>query len=86
MSRVVLDSAACERLLAAGGQLELKNGKGEVVARFKRVGIPPAPRRGYVIEGDWPTDEEIDRRLPEGPWVSAAEVEARLRKLREEHG
>jgi hypothetical protein len=51
---------------------------GEVAPRHKYTQIGP-----YVVEGEWPSDEEIDRRLREGRRFSAAQVEERLRKLKE---
>jgi hypothetical protein len=40
----------------------------------------------HLVEGDWPPDDELDRRRREGKWYSAAEVEERLRKLKEALG
>jgi hypothetical protein len=37
----------------------------------------------YVIEGEWPSEEEIERRLREDRRFTAAQVEDRLRKLKE---
>ena len=81
MSTIVIDAAMRERFLAAGGVVEVRDESGELVGKFYRSG-PPAPPAGYVIEGEWPSDEEIDRRLQTGPWHSAAEVEAFIAKLK----
>ncbi|MBY0513721.1 MAG: hypothetical protein K2P78_07390 [Gemmataceae bacterium] len=79
MNTVVIDGPTRDKLLAAGGKVELRDEAGEVIGRFvkyTRIGK-------YVVEGDWPSDEEIDRRLREGRTFTAAEVEDRLRKLKE---
>jgi hypothetical protein len=79
MSRVVIDGPTRDKLLAAGGPVELTDEGGNLIGRFvkyTRIG-------GHVVEGDWPSDEELDRRTREGKWVPAAEVEARLRNLRD---
>jgi len=47
--------------------------------RFTRMGK-------YLVEGEWPSDEEIDRRMRESKRVTAAQVEERLRKLKEALG
>jgi hypothetical protein len=81
MSTIVIDAAMRERFLAAGGVVEVRDESGEVLGRFIRTGSP-VPPPGYVIEGEWPSDEEIDRRLKTGAWHSAAEVEAFLAGLK----
>ena len=81
MSTIVIDAAMRERLLTAGGVVNVCDESGAVLGRFIRSGSP-VPPPGFVIEGDWPSDEEIDRRLQTGPWHSAAEVEAFLAGLK----
>lgn len=79
MSAVTIDAQTREKLLAAGGNVELRDDSGELIGRFvkyTRVGK-------YIIEGEMPSDEELDRRSNEGRTFTAAEVEERLRKLRE---
>ncbi len=82
MSTVVIDAATREKLLAAHGTVEVHDEAGNPIGRFvkyTRIG-------SYVVEGEWPSNEEIERRLREGRTVSAAEVEERLRKLKEALG
>ena len=82
MSTIVIDAAMRERFLAAGGVAEVRDESGELVGKFYRSG-PPAPPAGYVIEGEWPSDEEIDRRLREERSYTPEEVMERLRGLRD---
>ena len=82
MNAVVVDGATRERLLSGGEQVEVRDESGEVIGKFVRF-----TRMGqYLVEGEWPSDEELDRRMQEGKWYSAAEVEERLRKLKEALG
>ena len=88
MTSVVIDAATREKLLTAGGDVvEVRDEAGQVIGRFTRSG-PPTPPAGYTIEGEWPSDEELDRRLREGSWHTAAEVEAFLAGLKRagQHG
>ena len=82
MSTIVIDAATRDKLLAAGGVVEFRDEAGNLVGRFARTDGPPDAPPGYEIVGDWPSDEEIDRRLRESKRYSAAEVEERLRRLR----
>lgn len=79
MSAVTIDAQMREKLLAAGGNVELRDDTGELIGRFvkyTRIGK-------YVIEGELPSDEELDRLANEGGSVTAAQVEERLRRLKE---
>ncbi len=79
MNAVVIDGPTRDKLLAAGSEVELRDESGEVIGKFVKL-----TRIGkYVIEGEWPSDEELDRRMREGRTFTAAEVEERLRKLKE---
>lgn len=79
MNAVVIDTATRDKLLAAGGEVEVRDESGAVIGKFVKV-----TRMGkYLIEGEWPSDEELDRRSREGRTFTAAEVEERLRKLKE---
>lgn len=82
MSTVVIDAALREKLLAAGSVVEFRDESGVLIGRFARTDGPPTPPPGYVIEGDWPSDEEIERRLRESKRYTAEEVMERLRQLR----
>lgn len=82
MNSVVVDAALREKLLSNGGQVEIQDEAGEPIGKFvkyTRIG-------NYVIEGEWPSDEEIDRRIREGKRFSVAQVEEKLRKLKEALG
>jgi hypothetical protein len=79
MSTVTIDAATREKLLAARGSVELQDDSGEPIGRFvkyTRVGK-------YIIEGEMPTDEELDRVLKDEKFVTAAAVEERLQRLKE---
>jgi hypothetical protein len=79
MSTVVIDGPTRDKLLAAGGVVEVRDEAGNPIGKFvKYTRVGP-----YLVEGDWPSDEEIERRLRESKRYTAAEVEERLRKLKE---
>jgi hypothetical protein len=80
MSVTIHDAAAVAALAATvGSEVEVRGPDGQLLGRFT-----PAPRPGMMFPEFGVTDEEMDRRLndPDG-WVSAEEVNARLRELRE---
>jgi hypothetical protein len=84
MSTVVIDAVTRDRILAAAagnGVVELRDETGTLVAKVVRPLGPPTPPPGYVIEGEWPSDEELDRRMREDKRYSTAEVVAHLRRL-----
>lgn len=67
---------------AAGGAVKLVDEAGNLVAE-----VVVCYRSGkYVMEGDWPSDEEIERRLREDRRYTVEEVRERIRKLRKAHG
>lgn len=77
MTTVVIDGPTRDKLIAAGGVVEVRDEAGTLLGRFvKLTQVGP-----HVIEGEWPSDEELDRRMREGRRFTAAEVEQRLRKL-----
>jgi len=79
MSVTIHDAAAVAVLASTTGvDVEVRGPDGQLLGRFT-----PAPRPGMMFPEFGVTDEEMDRRLndPEG-WVSAEEVNARLRELR----
>jgi hypothetical protein len=82
VSAVILDAATSAKLLAAGAVVEFRDEAGELIGRFTRTDGSPTPPPGYEIVGEWPSDEEIDRREREGKFYSAAEVEAFLAGMR----
>ena len=78
-STVVVDGPTRDKLLAGGGVVEIRDEAGEVLGRFTkftRVGE-------HLVEGEWPSDEELDRHTREGKRYTAAQVEERLRKIQE---
>ena len=82
MKAVVVDAPTRDRLLGAGDEVEVRDETGKLLGRFTRL-----TRVGeHLVEGDWPPDDELDRRMRVGKWYSAAEVEERLRKLKEALG
>lgn len=79
---VVIDAATRDRLLANGnGAVDVTDETGAVIGKFYRTGSPTPPP-GYVIEGEWPSEEEIERRMTEGNWHPAPVVEAFLAGLK----
>lgn len=82
MSTVVIDAALGAKLLAAGSVVEFRDESGKLIGRFARTDGPPTPPPGYEIIGDWPSDEEIERRLREDKRYTTDEVMERLRQLR----
>lgn len=81
MSTIVVDKAMRAKLLAAGDLAEIRDESGQVIGRF----LAAPPPVVYVMEGELPSDEEIDRRLREGRGFSTEEVLERLRSLREQN-
>jgi adenine deaminase len=82
---VVIDAVTRAKLLAAGnGGVEVKDEAGEVIGRFypSAPSGPPTPPPGYAIEGEWLSDEEIDRSLREDRCYSVAEMDAFLEGLK----
>jgi len=78
MSTIVVDAAMRAKLLAAGDLAEIRDESGQVIGRF--LAAPPPVI--YVMEGELPSDEEIDRRLREDRSFTTEEVMERLRSLR----
>ena len=78
---VTIPDAASAAVLAqsVGAEIEVFAPDGRLIGRFT-----PAPRPGMSFPELGITDEELDRRAndPNG-WVTAAEVEARLRQLKD---
>jgi hypothetical protein len=82
---VTIDAATRDKLLANGnGPVEVKDESGAVIGRFYRTASsgPPALPPGYVIEGEWPSDEEIERAIREDRRYSVAEMDAFLEGLK----
>ena len=83
MSTIIVD-AATRDLLLSGGQVELRDESGRLLARSTRAGEgPPVPPPGYEIIGEWPSDEELDRIRREEPSYTVEQVMNRLRRLRD---
>jgi hypothetical protein len=77
MKTIVVDASLRDQLLAAGEVAELKDASGRVLGRF--VAVPPAV---YVVEGELPSEEELDRRTRESRRFTTDQVIERLRTLR----
>lgn len=79
MGVVVVDAATRDKLLAGVEQeVEVRDENGEVVGRFiRRLRL-----EDFEIEGEFASEEEIERRRRESPRYTAAQVEERLRRLR----
>jgi hypothetical protein len=79
MNAVTVDGPTRDKLLSAEGEIEIRDEAGAVIGRFTRL-----TRVGeYLIEGELPSDAELDCRSREGNRYTASEVEERLRKLKE---
>ena len=81
MSVTIRDEAAAAALAqTVGVEVEVYGPDGRLLGRFT-----PAPRPGMMFPEFGVTDEEIERRDndPNARWVTAEEVNARLRALRE---
>ena len=79
MSVTIHDAATAATLAdTTGMDVEIRGPDGLLLGHFT-----PAPRPGRMFPELGITDEEMDRRLndPDG-WVTAEEVNARLRELR----
>lgn len=79
MNAVVVDALTRDRLLGAGEQVEVRDESGALIGKFIKI----TQVGQHLIEGEWPSDEELDRRTREGKRFTAAQVEERLRKLKE---
>lgn len=79
MSVTIHDPASVAALASTTGvEVEVRGPDGQLLGRFT-----PAPRPGMMFPEFGVTDEEMDRRLNDTDgWVSAEEVNARLRELR----
>lgn len=81
MGSIVVDAATRE-LLLSGGKVEVRDESGALVCRVTRAKDAwPAPPPGYVMDGEWPSDEEIERRMREGKRYTIEQVLERLRSL-----
>jgi hypothetical protein len=77
MSVVVIDDATREKLLGGGDEVVVQDSTGAVVGRF----IRQLTAADFEMIGTPFTDEEIARHMKEGRFVTAEEVEERLRRL-----
>src|SRR5689334_9947035 len=98
MSAIVVDAAMRDKLLAAGKVAEIRDESGQVIGQFVvtlpllgevRDGtgrlvtrFPAASPTVRVMEGEFPSDEEIARRLREEKSYTPEQVMERLRSLR----
>lgn len=79
MTQVRVDAAVGAMLTAGEPQVEVVDEAGAPIGRFVRY-----TRHGeYLIEGDLPTDAELDEQVRNAKWHTAEEMNAFVRKLRE---
>jgi hypothetical protein len=99
VSTIVVDDALKAKLLGAGKVVEIHDEAGHVLGQFvttapllgevrdgagKLVVRFPAPEPTVVVmQGEYPSEEELDRRLREDKSYTAEQVMERLRSLRE---
>jgi len=82
MSVSVLDEATSQKLLKAGNEVELRSASGGLLAKYVRIDGPPTLPPGYYLDEEWPSREELQRRVREDRRYSAEEVKAMLKQLR----
>jgi hypothetical protein len=76
MKTIVVNEVIRDQLLAAGKEALIQDPTGRIIGRFL------AETSDAPDDIDWPSDEELDRRLRESPRFSPAQVMERLRSLR----
>ncbi|MBX9581715.1 MAG: hypothetical protein K2X87_15540 [Gemmataceae bacterium] len=83
MSKITIDGPTLEKLRAAAGEtVEMVDEAGNLVGRF----VKHTRVTSEMLGDDWPSDEELDRRLREDRRYTVAEVEERIQQLREKYG
>jgi hypothetical protein len=75
MKTIVVTEALRDQLLAAGNEAIIQDSSGRIIGRFF------AEQSDDAVD-DWPSDEELDRRVRESPRYSTEQVMERLRTLR----
>jgi hypothetical protein len=65
----------------AGPGINFSDSTGKFIGTFYKSGLPYRPE-GYVIEGEWLSDVEIDRQSREGRTYTVAEVDAFTEELK----
>src|SRR5687768_11047508 len=99
MSAIVVDAALKAKLLAAGKVVEIRDESGHVLGQFVTTApllgevrdeagtlvtrFPSPEPTVVVMEGVFPSDEEIERILREDARFTPEQVMERLRSLRE---
>jgi len=68
----------------AGPGIDIWDSTGKLVGEFYKTGLAYRPD-GYILDGEWLSDEEMDRRMNEGRWYSVAEVDAFMEELKRAH-
>jgi hypothetical protein len=76
MNKITVNEALRDQMLAAGKEALIQDPSGRIIGRF--LAEPSTESAPY----DWPSDEELDRRLRESPRFTAEQVMERLRSLR----
>jgi hypothetical protein len=79
MSAIVVDKVTGDKLRTANDVSEIRDESGKLLGRF----VPAPASIIYVVEGEIPSDEELDRQMREGKRHTPEEVLQRLRSLKE---
>jgi hypothetical protein len=77
MQKIVVDAALRDQLVAVRDVAEFQDSSGRVIGRFVAVPLPEE-----YLDEEFPSDEELDRRLRESPRYTTDQVLERLRSLR----
>ena len=77
MSTVIVDAMMQQQLLDAKGEIEFRDQAGNLIVSCRKL----TNVRELVVDGEWPSDEELDRIKREDGEHTVEEVKARLRGL-----
>ena len=77
MSTVIVDARMQQQLLDAKGEIEFRDQAGNLIVSCRKL----TNVRELVVDGEWPSDEELDRIEREDGEHTVEEVKARLRGL-----
>ncbi len=77
MSTVIVDAALGQQLLDAKGEIEFRDQAGNLIVSCRKL----TNVRELVVDGDWPSEEELDRSAKMEGGVTIDKVIERLRGL-----
>lgn len=77
MSTVIVDAAMGQQLLDAKGEIEFRDQAGNLIVSCRKL----TNVRELVVDGDWPSEEELDRSAKMEGGVTIDKVIERLRGL-----